>query len=336
MKIEPRAIENVLSNPHHLKIILLYGDDAGLIRERAKKVVHAILPDGDDPFRLVILDKDRHPQLEEEAYAMAFGGGKRLIWVRETSDNLTSTLKTLPDRMADALILLEGSGLNTRSKLKLTLDGLADCGTIGCYAPEGQSISKNLKKFLARHHITCTPEALSWCSFALGNDTATLHQAAGKLALYAGDNGHLTLEDVQNCIENSASPSLEEAAFAASIGDRILADRALENALVEGTHPVAVARSLLYHFQRLMNVQLACQSGLSNSQAMSQLRPPVFFKRQEQFSKALTLWSIPTLKTALNLIWELELACKQSASPDIALTRRLIAVISQMPKRKIP
>lgn len=137
-----------------------------------------------------------------------------------------------------------------------------------------------------------------------------------KLCLYAGDTSNLTLDDVRASIGDAGSVSLEDAAFAATEGNRVAADTALERALAEDTSPIAIARSFLGHLHRLRRVRAAMASGVSRSEAVKALRPPVFFKRTASFNRALELWSLPALTKAVEETQALEYACKQTGSPD--------------------
>ena len=65
-------------------IVLLYGPDAGLVHERAEKIIGASVDDTNDPFALVRIDGDAlasdPSRLVEEAHTVPlFGGGLRPI-----------------------------------------------------------------------------------------------------------------------------------------------------------------------------------------------------------------------------------------------------------------
>jgi DNA polymerase-3 subunit delta len=58
-------------------VILLHGEDTGLIRERALQATHRLAGTLDDPFRIALLDRETHNRLEEEATALSLMGGRR-------------------------------------------------------------------------------------------------------------------------------------------------------------------------------------------------------------------------------------------------------------------
>ncbi len=58
MKIEPRRTEHVLGDALAWRGFVFHGEDHGLIRERAIRVAGQVVPDKDDPFCVVVLDRD--------------------------------------------------------------------------------------------------------------------------------------------------------------------------------------------------------------------------------------------------------------------------------------
>src|ERR1700754_2276179 len=75
-------------------IILLYGPDAGLVRERAQALLASAVDDINDPFSLVRLDGDElaaePSRLVDEALTVPLFGGRRAIRVRGGSPRFCS------------------------------------------------------------------------------------------------------------------------------------------------------------------------------------------------------------------------------------------------------
>ena len=54
MKVDPRRIDAFLRDPGTCRVVLLHGDDAGLIRLRTEALVRAVAGALDDPFRAAV------------------------------------------------------------------------------------------------------------------------------------------------------------------------------------------------------------------------------------------------------------------------------------------
>ena len=326
MKISPRAIASTLRDPGAWRVILLHGEDTGLIRERATQAAQVITPELDDPFRVAILGRDAHDRMAEECAALSLVGGRRVVWVREARDGLTGPVKECLAADTDTLLIMEAPGLESRSKLRALLEKAPNCAAIACYPEEGRALEGSIRQMLLALGVEIDPDALSWFAERASPDRAATRAEVEKLFLFAGQGGRLTHEDVQACIGDAASVSLEDAAFAAMSGDRAGADLAIERAMsTDRMNPIGAARALLSYIHRLRRVRLAMDAGQGRADAMSALRPPVFFKRTEQFGRAVTIWDADALMQAATWTQQLELACKQTGSPDVVLCKRHIA-----------
>src|SRR6202008_2868890 len=81
-----KDIDNFLARPDPGRpIILLYGPDAGLVRERADALLKSAVDDPEDPFSLVKLDGDElaaePSRLVDEAMTVPMFGGRRGLCV---------------------------------------------------------------------------------------------------------------------------------------------------------------------------------------------------------------------------------------------------------------
>ncbi len=328
MKPDARQAERLLASPGDLRAILLHGDDAGLIRERATTVARAVVGSLDDPFRLAVLGRESHDRLEEEATALSLSGGRRMVWVRDGQDTLNPAIARLLGISGDCLILIEAAALPARARLRGLLEASPRAAVIACYAEEGRALEASVARMLQAEQVRIEADALALFASRLSADRAASRGEVEKLVLYAGVPGRVTLEDVQAVTGDAASASLDDAVFAAAAGNREAADLAIERALLEGLSPITLARALMSHLHRLRQVKLMVQGGRPQSEAIGELRPPVFFKRRPQFIHALSLWTAAALFEAAAEAGRLELACKRTGAPDGVLARRHVASLA--------
>jgi len=320
MKLDARRLPGFLQNPGACRVVLLYGDDAGLIRTRGNELTRAVAGTLDDPFRVASLERETHGQLAEEASAMALTGGRRVVRVRDVTDSLLKSVTGHLEGKSDALVVLEAPELAARSKLRTLLEGSSAGAAIGCYPEEGRALATTIRETLAEFDVTIAPDALDLVQSLLGADRAQTRAEVEKLGLYCGPGGVADVDAVGACIGDGAALSMDEALFAATGGDAMRADRALRVAMAEGMAPVGVLRGAMLHLQRLHRARLAMQHGMSASDAASAVRPPVFFKRVPAFTRALELWPVGALEDALGHLFTAEAACKRTGAPDRAIS----------------
>lgn len=95
-KIDARRIAGFLADPPAAtRVVLIYGDDLGLVRERADQLMRAVV--ADDPFGLAEVPRDAASRdaslLAAEAAQPALTGGRRLVRVRDATDGLANAAK---------------------------------------------------------------------------------------------------------------------------------------------------------------------------------------------------------------------------------------------------
>jgi DNA polymerase III subunit delta len=329
MKLDARRVAAFLRDPGACRVVLLHGEDTGLIRERAQGLIRLVAGALDDPFRVTDLAREHIATLPDEAAGLSLTGGRRAVRVREATDAATEPVKAVLAGPAPALVVLEAPGLPARSRLRSLVEGAADGVAIGCYADEGRNLEETIRGTLTEAGVTVEPEALAWLTGQLGADRAATRQELAKLATYAGPGGRVDLAAAMESVGDMAGLSLDDALFAATAGEVARADRALELAIAEGANAVGVLRGTLMHLQRLHRARLAMDGGQSPAEAARSARPPVFFRRVDAFARALGRWPEPALRAAMTAVAEAERACKRTGAPDGAICRHTVLTLAR-------
>ena len=329
MKLAAQRVAAFLRDPGNCRVVLLYGEDHGMIRDRAAGLVRLVAGSLDDPFLVAELGRETMGQLADEAASLPLTGGRRVVRLREATDAATDQVAAILKGPAPALVILEAAGLATRSKLRSLVEAAPDGAAIGCYPEEGRALTETIRAGLAELGVTIDSDALAWLSDQLGADRVSTRGEIEKLALYVGANGRVDLDAAMACVGDLAGLSLDDALFAATEGDVALADRALELAVAEGAAPVGMLRAGLMHLQRLHRVRLLVDDGQSPADAVKGARPPVFFRRVGAFTRAVEIWPSAALMAALAGLAEAERACKRTGAPDQVLARNALLALAR-------
>jgi DNA polymerase III subunit delta len=328
MKLGGARLANFLAAPDPaVRAVLVYGPDQGLVRERADRIAAAIVPDRRDPFRIAELAADRliadPARLDDEARALSLTPGRRLVRVREAGDALAPQIERFFAHLppGDSLVLIEGGDLAARSGLRRACEGARQGAAIACYLDEPDSLAELARGVLAPHRVKLSSDAMDYLVAHLGADRLQSRQEIEKLALYAGDGAALGRDEVSAVIGDSAEITLDDAVQAASGGDAPGVERSLQRGFEEGQSPVTVLRAAMRHFQRLYLAGGRVAAGASPDEAMSRLRPPVFFKLRERFKSELGRWPPRRAAAALETLLEAERNAKRTGLPAEAVCR---------------
>jgi len=328
MKIEARQADGFLRNPGPCRAVLLHGDDAGLIRERGAGLVKRVAGSLTDPFQVVELERDGWPRLADEMTAISMMGGRRAIRVRDVTDAILEPLKAALKTAGDALIVLEAPELG-KGKLRAFMEGAAEVACLACYPEEGRALADTIRLALGELGVSADAEAISWLAERLGGDRFMMRAEVEKLALLAGAGGRVDLDLARSSAGDSAGSSADAGLLAATLGKVAETDAAVELALAEGLAAVALIRMVISHLQKLHQARLRMAGGLSASDAIRAMRPPVFFKLMNGMTGSLALWSGDMLARAIEEARQVEIACKQTGSRPELLVRRFVTTLAR-------
>src|SRR3954462_11265949 len=80
-------------------IVLIFGADAGLVRERAEAIITKSVDDVRDPFALVRLEGDalsaNPSRLVEEANTIPLFGGRRAVWLKAGGRSIVPAVQAM-------------------------------------------------------------------------------------------------------------------------------------------------------------------------------------------------------------------------------------------------
>lgn len=333
VKLTTRQIDGFLKAPS-TGWLLLYGPDAGLVRERATGLAAAIAGDAADPFRVVELTpsmlRDDPARLADEANALSLTGGRRVVRLRDAGDAVTAVIAAVIDDDAPAaLMVVEAGDLGNKSSLRLLFEKSGNGAALPCYRDEGGSLAALVDGVLRGAGLTATPEARAFLLDSLGGDRGVSRAELDKLVLYMGAaSRQVTLDDALACVGDSAASSLDDVALAVGDGDAGALDRAIDRGLQDGANPVGLLRAVSRHFLRLHQAGGALAGGGDVERAVKSLRPPVHFRQVDRFTRQLRRWNAVGLSAAIDRLLETEMACKRTGAPAEALMRRVFMDIA--------
>lgn len=339
MKIQVSRIDRFVANPGDgVRAVLVYGPDAGLVRERADLLMKSAVPDLSDPFLVAELNAEsvaRDPALlSDEAAAMALTGGRRAVRVRDCSDAVTDAAKSMLGGPAgDSIVVLLAGELGPRSKLRQLFEGHDEAAAVPCYADDIRNLDRVVAETLAAEKLAVSPQASAFLVANLGSDRALTRSELQKLALYAQGAERVELEDAIAVVGDSAALSLDDLCFAALDGDMAGVDRALARSLQEGQSEVAILRAISRHLMQLQIAVARVDQGEAPDRAVKSLRPPVFFKRETQFKRQMQTWPAARINRAIDLLLQAEISCKSTGIPAEAVCGRTLLQIAALGRR---
>ena len=336
MKLGYRDIEPFVKKPNPAaRVILVYGPDSGLMKERAKTMGLSVVQDINDPFNAVTLSTDilnEDPaRLSDEAGAISMMGGERLIRIEDASDKITPLLKTyLENPPETALVILEAGELSPRSSLRKLCESAKNAAAVPCYVEDERDLSRLIRETLQNEQIGIDADATSWLAANISGDRQKARGELEKLITYKGaDKTPVTLDDVRACCGEAGALAIDDLVYAVAGNNTAGALKTYKQLLEEGVSFIVILRSLQNHFRRLHITKAKIEQGANADSALKSLAPPIFFKQQAAFKAQVQRWSMPGINKVLQRLMDLEAQCKQTGMPVETLCAQAVLGISK-------
>jgi DNA polymerase-3 subunit delta len=329
----------VVAPPKGLEVALVFGPDAGLVQERAEKLLKTVVGDLTDPFNSVDMNEAAlladPARLFDEAAAISMLGGRRVIRIRGASNELADLLESfLEEHHGDALVVLEAGDLNKSSALRKLFEGDAKAAAIPCYADSDRDLGDVVREELRTQGFTLAPGAVEEAVSRLGSDRGVTRRELEKLALYAHGRKQISADDIRAVMGDESQARSESAFDAAGSGEYARLDLELERLWIADTAPAQVIRGAMGHFQRLMLAKEGMARGEQLDAVMRKFFPPIHFSRADSFKAQARNWNAERLADALDLLLEAEALSRTTAVPAHAVTGRTLLTIAALAKAR--
>ncbi len=338
MKLGFRDIEPFVKNPNPAaRVILVYGPDAGLVKERAAIMGKTVVADLNDPFNAVSLTggtlSEDPARLSDEAGAISMMGGDRLIRVSDVGDKITPLIKSyLENASPSAVVIIEAGALGTKSSLRKLCEKQPNAAAVPCYVEDTRDIARLIRDTLRDEGVNIAADAVSALAQNIVGDRQKARREIEKLIVYKGknDNTPITLAEVQDAIGDAGAITLDELVYAVAGGKPAQTLATFDKLMSEDVPFIVALRSVQNHFRKLHFARGFIEQGLSVEDAAGKVKPKLFFKVAPLFKSQIQTWNLKTLSRVLMRLAALEAQCKQTGAPVDTLCGQALLSISRM------
>jgi DNA polymerase III subunit delta len=326
-------IDSFVARPDSARpVVLVFGPDAGLVRERAEALVRASVDDPKDPFQLARLDGDdlagTPTRLIEEVSTVPLFGGRRAVWVKAGGRNIAPAVEPLLASPApDCRVVIEAGDLKRSAPLRAICERSKHAVALPCYPDAERDLVRLIDTELRAEGLAISTDARSALVPLLGGDRLASRHEIRKLALFARGKARVELDDVMAVVADASTLALDgliDAAFAGRTGEL---EAQFGKARTAGTAAGTTVSAALRQVAQLHRARLAVDEGASVGQAMEGIQPFVHFSRKAAVETALRNWTSARLERAMTQLAEAALETrKQPALAEVIAQRTLLAL----------
>ena len=320
-------------------IILLYGPDAGLVRERADALIASAIDDPNDPFSLVKLDGDElsaePSRLVDEAMTVPLFGGRRAIRIRAGSRSFAAGVDTLTEMsVKDCRIVIEAGELRPDSPLRKSCERARTAVAIGCYPDTERDLAKLMEDELRMANLRIAQDARDALMSFLGGDRQASRNELRKLTLYAHGKGEIRLDDVMAVVADASELKLDPIVDGAFAGKPDVVESEFAKAMVAGTYPGVIISAAQRQAAWLHKSALAVAEGTPIPAVLEGGFPRLHFSRKAAVEVALRNFSAGRLTGIIEQLATAALDTRKQPALAAAIAQRALMSIAANAKRR--
>jgi DNA polymerase III subunit delta len=315
--------------------VLVYGQDPGLVSERAQKAAKTLEAATTPPGEIVRLsdsDLESDPdRLATELGTMPMFGGRRIVRIEASRKVNAALVGALIDGSAlEGCLVLEAGALKKDDALLALFEKSTTAQAIQCYGDEARDLGGLVDEIVKANGMTIAGDARAALIERLGADRGLSRAEVDKLCLYAHGATVITLDDVRAAVGDAADLAVDGLLKAALEGDPATTGRELDRLLASGESPQGIMAIALRHIQRLHRVRTLMDQGRGLEDALRMLRPPVIYTQKALFTQQVNQWPSAALTRALEAITDGQRRSRGGAMPDDVLVDRLVFDLARL------
>jgi DNA polymerase-3 subunit delta len=338
--LKAAEIERFIARPDPARpIVLVYGPDAGLVRERVDALVRASVDDPNDPFMLARVEPEdltaNPARLVEEAHTVPLFGGRRAVLVKAGSRNIAPAVeRVLAEPSAECRVIIEAGDLKKTAPLRTLCERAKVAAALPCYLDKGEDLARLIDAEMRAAGLAIAPDARAILLSLLGGDRLASRNEIRKLALYAHGRGRVELADVMAVVADASALALDGVIDAAFAGRTAETETEFGKARAGGSSPAAIISAAIRQVANLHKMRLSIDAGDSPEFVMKRAAPPVHFTREKPVGEALRAWSAPRLVRAMQQLAEASLEARLNAPLAEAIAHRILLSLAVNARRR--
>src|SRR5580704_11636131 len=316
--------------PPQVYLYLVFGTDAGLVTERAQKIVSRAVDDPKDPFQFVRIGGDElandPARLADEANTIPLLGGRRAISIEAQGKAFVAAFEPvlrLPPR--DCTIVIEAGALKKDTPMRTLCERERNAAAIQCYPDSAKDIAQLIDAEVGAAGLSIAPDAKAFLVSQLGQDRLSTRSELEKLVLYAHGAGEITLDHLAAIVCDASNLIAGEAVNAAFDGGFAALDARLRHIFAGASDYHALLVAALRYALDLHRARRDSEEGPSEGSGFA----GAGFKQKDAFERHLRTWTRLSLGRAIDTLAEAVASARREPKLGPSLAARALWTIAR-------
>ena len=288
------------------KLLLIYGENAGLI-EDFKKKIRSIYSNSE----VNILSQENIIQNEEMFYSQIFNISlfqkQKIFLINQCNDKVLEIVQKIEEKISDQKFFLFADILEKKSKLRTFFDKSKTYGSLPCYEDNITSLTKIIQKKLNGFN-GLTKEIIKLLINNCNLDRSKLNNELDKINSYF-INKDLNLDDISNIINLEENDKFNDLKDASISGEKLKTNKLLNNNYLQEEKSILYINLINQRLNKLKEIIILAKK-TNLEEAINFIKPPIFWKDKPIITGQLRRWNIEKINSALKQTYDLELILK--------------------------
>ena len=253
---------------------------------------------------------------------------EKIIIISRTSDKLLKLLEEILDRdIKDIKIILKSNVLEKRSKIRNFFEKRKDLITVPFYEDNLNTLSTIVIKFLNQNNINMSRESINLLANRANGSRKILKIELDKILNYSFTNKKIDLNIVKKLTNLNENYGVNELADNYLEKNKKNIAKILNENNYSDEDCILILRTVLNKSKRLIRIIEKYNETRNLDDAISNTKPPIFWKDKESVKKQANSWKINDLKEKIYQINEIETLVKNNSKNSLNLISDFIVNI---------
>jgi len=255
----------------------------------------------------------------------SFFESKKILIISRTSDKISKTVELIEERdMTDVKIIFKSGILEKRSKLRNYFEKNSNLITIPFYEDDARNLTSVITSFINNHKIKLSRESINLLVSRASGDRENLKIELDKILNYSHSNNKIEFEQIQKLTNLAENYDVNELADSCLSRNRKNISKILNENNYTNDDCILILRTLLAKSKRLLTIIKKYKETENLDSAISNMKPPIFWKEKENVKKQAITWKIDELKNRIYKINEIEFLVKTNSGKSLNLVSDFI------------
>ena len=308
-------------------LTLFYGENIGLQNDLKKKIR---LSDGE--AELIKFTQDEILKNKNQFYSeinnKSLFKEKKIYFIDQTNDKILEIIKDIASRLDQQKIYLFSGLLDRKSKLRNYFEKSQNTASVACYADNDLNIKKIIQEKL-KNFDGLSSENINIIADSCNLDRIKLNNELDKIITYF-INKKKKKDKLELLLDIKINDNFNLLKDAALSGDKINTNKLLSDTVIDDDKNVLYLNMINQRLNKLLETAgLTKNTNLEN--AISMLKPPIFWKDKPMFIAQSEKWSLDKIKKIMSETYNLEIEIKSSpvVQKNILIKKLLVDICEQ-------